>query len=278
MKLLPRGGKIFEVISRYDDPLTLESGPLYEPGDTLALIIPFLVYHGITGEQITAMGHKAKLTPGATELVARLKSQGWHVLCISTSYEQYAFSITQKLAISRENVACTSFPLVQIRRLLGRNESILLEQAEHEIVKLEPLTDDTETRSYLDDFCGQRLPQASYGELIGLVKPVGGRRKVDGLDNFGTRMGVSPSSWTVAGDSITDSKMLQAVNKAGGLAIAFDADEYALKYASMSLASLRLDDLWVVLEIWEQGGRQVVKRAVKEKEEAGATEDRDSFH
>ena len=38
--------------------------------------------------------------------------------------------------------------------------------------------------------------------------------------------------------------MLQAVNKAGGLAIAFNANEYALKYATMSLASVRLDDVF----------------------------------
>jgi energy-converting hydrogenase A subunit R len=72
-------------------------------------------------------------------------------------------------------------------------------------------------------------------------------------------MGGSLSDWTVAGDSITDSRMLQAVNKAGGLAIAFNANEYALKCASMSLAFVRLDDLWVALKTWEKDGRQVVE-------------------
>jgi predicted HAD superfamily phosphohydrolase len=51
MKLFPDGGKIFEVISRYDDLLTLENRPDYEPGDTLALIAPFLAYHRI-GERV----------------------------------------------------------------------------------------------------------------------------------------------------------------------------------------------------------------------------------
>jgi predicted HAD superfamily phosphohydrolase len=60
--------------------------------------------------------------------------------------------------------------------------------------------------------------------------------------------------------------MLQAVNKTGGLAIAFNADEYALKCATMSLASVRLDNLWIVLEAWEKGGRQDVEKVVKEKE------------
>jgi energy-converting hydrogenase A subunit R len=258
--------------------LTLEGRPLYEPGDTLALIIPFLVCHGITDEQIAAMGHKAKLTPGATELIAKLKPQGWHVFCISTSYEQYAYPITQRLGIPEENVACTSFPLVRISQLLSHNEFVLLEQAEHEIVKLKPFTDDTEIMSYLDDFYGQRLPRTSSGRLIGLVKPVGGRRKVEALDNFSTRMGEPLSGWTVVGDSITDFKMLEAVNKARGLAIAFNANEYALKYASISLASARLDDLWMVLQAQEKGGRQAVEKVVKEKEAAGGAGDREWLH
>jgi energy-converting hydrogenase A subunit R len=278
MKLFPRGGKIFEVISRYDDLLTLEGRLDYEPGDTLALITPFLAYHGIEEEQIAAMGQKAGLTPGATELIAKLKSRGWYIFCISTSYEQYAFPITQRLGIPIENVACTSFPLTQIRQLLSQDEFVLLEQTEHEIVNLNPVADDTRIREYLDYFYGQKLPQTSSGRIIGQVKPVGGRRKVEALENFSTRMGKPLSRWTVAGDSITDFKMLQAINKAGGLAIAFNANEYALPHSTLGLASVSLYDLWVVLEAWEKGGRQVVERVVKERQKAGGTKDREWLH
>jgi energy-converting hydrogenase A subunit R len=278
MKLFPQGGKIFEVISRYDDLLTLERRPDYEPGDTLALITPFLTYHGIEEEQIATMGQKAKLTPGASELICELKSRRWYLFCISTSYEQYAFPITQRLGILRENVACTSFPLAEIRKLLSQNEFALLKQTEHEIVNFNPFTDDTRIKEYLDYFCGQKLPQTRWGRIIGQVKPVGGKRKVEALEKFSTRMGKPLSRWTVVGDSITDFKMLQAVNKTGGLAIAFNANEYALKYATMSLASVRLDDLWIVLEAWEKGGRQDVEKVVKEKEVAGGRADREWFH
>jgi len=278
MKLFPRGDKIFEVISRYDDLLTLEGRPDYEPGDTLALIIPFLAYHGIEEEQITAMGQKAGLTPGAAELISKLKSRGWYIFCISTSYEQYAFPITRRLGIPSENVACTSFPLAQVRQLLSQNEFALLEQTEHEIVNLNPFTDDTRIREYLDYFYGQKLPQTSWGRIIGQVKPVGGRRKVEALEKFSTRMGKPLSHWTVVGDSITDFKMLRAVNKSGGLAIAFNANEYALPYSTLGLASVSLYDLLVVLEAWEKGGRQDVERVVKESEKAGETRDRGWLH
>ncbi|TEU18659.1 MAG: hypothetical protein E3I25_00860 [Dehalococcoidia bacterium] len=278
MKLFPRGGKIFEVISRYDDLLTLEGRPDYEPGDTLALIAPFLAYHGIEEEQIAAMGQKAGLTPGATELISKLKSRGWYIFCISTSYEQYAFPITQRLGIPSENVACTSFPLEQIRQLLSQDDFALVEQTEHEIVNLSPFTDDTRIMEYLNHFYWQKLPQTNSGGMIGQVKPVGGRRKVEALENFSTRMGKPLSFWTVVGDSITDFKMIQAVNKAGGLAIAFNANEYVLPYSTLSLASVSLYDLWMVLEIWEKGSRHAVERVVKEKEVAGGTGDREWFH
>ena len=278
MKLFPRGGKIFEVISRYDDLLTLEGRPDYEPGDTLALITPFLAYHGIKEEQIASMGQQAGLTPGATELISKLKSRRWDIFCISTSYKQYAFPITQRLGIPTENLACTSFPLEQIRQLLSQDEFALLEQTEHEIVNLNPVVDDTRIREYLDYFYWQKLPQTSSGRIIGQVKPVGGKRKVEALKNFSTRRGKPLSRWTVVGDSITDFKMLHAVNKASGLAIAFNANEYALPYSTLGLASVSLYDLLVVLEAWEKGGRQVVERLVKEKEVAGGTGDREWFH
>jgi len=114
--------------------------------------------------------------------------------------------------------------------------------------------------------------------MIGQVKPVGGRRKVEALENFSTRMGKPLSLWTVVGDSITDFKMLQAVNKAGGLAIAFNANEYVLPYSTLGLASVSLYDLWIVLAAWEKGGRHVVERVVKEREKAGGTKYREWFH
>ena len=66
--------------------------------------------------------------------------------------------------------------------------------------------------------------------------------------------------------------------QAGGLAIAFNANEYALKYATMSLASVRLDDLWMVLSAWEEGARPVVERMVREKQKASGTANKEWVH
>jgi energy-converting hydrogenase A subunit R len=53
--------------------LTLENRPGYEPGDTLALIAPFLVYHKIKESDIVALAKQAALVKGATQLISLLK-------------------------------------------------------------------------------------------------------------------------------------------------------------------------------------------------------------
>ncbi|MDP2744469.1 MAG: hypothetical protein Q8P00_05325, partial [Dehalococcoidia bacterium] len=110
MKLFPQGDQVFRVLSRYDDLLTMAGRPDYEPGDTLALIAPFLAHHGISQEHMADLAEKASLTPGSSRLVGELLQRGWKVFCITTTYEGYAHNLTGRLGIQRENVASTTFP------------------------------------------------------------------------------------------------------------------------------------------------------------------------
>jgi len=72
--------------------------------------------------------------------------------------------------------------------------------------------------------------------------------------------------------------MLQAVEAAGGLAVAFNANEYALPYSTMGLTSTSLFDLKEVLEAWQRGSRKEAEKIVKDKEKIGGSEDRGYFH
>jgi len=278
MKLFPNGDKVFEVISRYDDLLTLEEREDYEPGDTLALIVPFLVLHNISEDDIAGLAVKASLTGGAAKLISWLQSKGWKVFCISTSYEQYAIHITQKLGFYTHNVACTPFPLDKFRQTLCKEDCELLQQAEQDMLTMRPVADDDRIKQSLDNFFWEKLPATNLGMAIRQVKPVGGRRKVAALSRFADKYEQPLAKWVVVGDSITDFRMLQAVEGAGGLAIAFNANEYALPYSTMSLASTLISDLTEVLEAWQEGQRSRVEKIVKEKEKTGGVGDRGYFH
>ena len=270
MKLFPNGDKIFEVISRYDDLLTLEEREDYEPGDTLALIVPFLILHNISGNNIATLAAKASLTGGAAQLISWLEAKGWKVFCISTTYEQYAIYITQKLDIYAHNVACTPFPIDKFHQALGKEDL--------NILTMQPVADDERIKQSLDYFFGEKLPATKLGEAIKQVKPVGGRRKVAALERFADKYDQPLSRWVVVGDSITDFRMLQAVEAKGGLAIAFNANEYALPYATMSLASTFISDLTDVLPAWQKGYRKEIEKVIRAKEKVGGREDRGYFH
>ena len=278
MKLFPDGNRVFEVISRYDDLLTLEEREGYEPGDTLALIVPFLVLHNISEDNITTLAAKASFIGGAEKLISWLGSSGWKVFCITTTYEQYAIHITHKLGIYAHNVACTPLPLSQIRQTLCKEDFELLKQVEADILTMRPVDDDDRIKKSLDQFFREKLPATALGKAIKQVKPIGGRRKVEALNKFADKYSQPLSGWVVVGDSITDFRMLQAVESAGGLAIAFNANEYALPYATMSLASTFISDLTDVLAAWKKGQRKEVERLVKEKERLGGSGDRGYFH
>ena len=280
MRLFPGGERVFEAISRYDDLLTLEEREGYEPGDTLALIVPFLLYHGISEDDIRKLAQASKLVEGSRELIFSLQSRGWKVFCISTSYEQYAFSITQRVGISWKKVASTPFPLDSYRQTLGKegrfaNRPYKVEQVERDIPSL---SGDEELKRCLDNFFWTELPSTKLDKVMSEVKPVGGRRKVEALRRFAEEYGQTLSNFVVVGDSITDFRMLDAVNKAGGLAIAFNANEYALPYSTLGLASTHLSDLSTVLDAWEKGGRKRVEEVVKRKEKAGGKGNREHFH
>ncbi len=278
MRRIDDGDRIFEVISRYDDLLSLERKKGYEPGDTLALIAPFLIYHGICEDDMREVSEKATLVDGARELVAKLIDRGWWVGDITTCYEQYGYPITQRIGIPSQNVACTRFPLDQYRKAFRKEDFSEIEEVEKDILAMHPVKDDKNIKKRLDSFYWNETVNANVRAILKMVKPLGGRRKVKVLKIFARINQLSIDKTVVVGDSITDFKMLQAVNKAGGLAIAFNANEYALPYSTLGLASVSLYDLWVVLEAWEKGGRQAVERVVKGREEAGGTEDREWFH
>jgi energy-converting hydrogenase A subunit R len=277
MKLFPDGDRVFEVISRYDDLVTLEGRQDYEPGDTLALILPFLTLHNISDKDIAGLASTASFTGGAEKLVSWLQSKGWKVFCITTTYEPYALHLTQKLGIYSHHVACTTVPWNELRLAADAEELELVKQAEADILTMKP-DDDDRIKQTLDRFFREKLPATRLGEIIKGVKPMGGRRKLAALERFADKYGLKLSGWVVVGDSITDFRMLEAVEKAGGLAIAFNANEYALPYATMSLASTSLDNLAEVLEAWRKSQRKGAEKVVRGKERGGGSEARGYFH
>ncbi len=265
MGLFPGGDRIFEVISRYDDLLTLEGREGYEPGDTLCLILPFLLRHGIGRRHIEGLAEKAGLVAGAAETVSRLHALGWGVGLVTTTYQPYAYGLARRIGIPPERVAATPFP-AEAEAALPPEVEAAVAGTEAEVTLLRPEADDALIKQRLDAFFYELLPTTPLASLMETVKPVGGWRKVAALRSLSP---LPLSEVAVVGDSITDCRMLETVDREGGLAVAFNANQYALPYATCGLASTHISDILPLLEAWGRGGREAARQWVSRQEEAG---------
>lgn len=275
MKLIPVGGPLFEAISRYDDLLTLEGREGYEPGDTLALIFPFLRHHGLGEKEVISLAEQATLIPGAAELIQEIREQNSEAFCVTTTYQPYAQRLAQRVGIPPEKVAATPFP--QEAKALEPGEAKLVEAAEKELPQIYPKQGDATLKDRLDRFFWKELQNTNLGRLFSQVKPVGGQRKVAAVQQFARVAGAPPRRIAVVGDSITDYKMFQAIRQQGGLAVAFNANEYALPYATIGLASSNIADLMPVLDGWLRNGLTEVERLVTHLERMSTPGDRSNF-
>jgi energy-converting hydrogenase A subunit R len=274
MKLIgPAGARIFEAISRYDDLLALEGRSDYEPGDTLALIVPFFLLHGITEADIQAVSARAKIVEGAAYLFDQLRAEGWEIFIISTSYEQHAFNIGQQLTVPRDHIICTRLTLRERKRQLPEAFFRLIRATEAALLDLSAVLEHDETarlKELLDTLFFQQLPALGYE--IFATRVIGGERKAEAVRRIARERGVAIRDIIAVGDSITDFKMLREVAAHNGIAVVFNGNEYAVPYANVGLASVDIRFLYLICRAFERGGKEAALALV-----TGWEENRDAF-
>ncbi len=257
------GDKVFEVISKYDDLLTLEGRSGYEPGDTLKLIVPFLLYHNISERDIIEVSKTAKIIPGIKETISSLRESGWKVFIISTSYSQHAINIATRIGVPQNAVACTKLPLDTYHKKLKSADFRLVEDTQKRILEeLYPPEDEKRIVKVLDDFFFKGLSGTRLGQIFNEVRVIGGIRKVKAMDNF--VKGEPLKNVIAVGDSITDFKMLKKVRDEGGLAVAFNGNEYSIPYANVGLASTDQRFLLPLTDAFENGGKKGVAEVLRQ--------------
>jgi energy-converting hydrogenase A subunit R len=257
MKLMgEEGARIFEVISRYDDVISLEGREGYEPGDTLALIVPFFLAQGITEADIRAVSSRAKIVEGAKYLFEQLQADNWDIYIISTSYEQHAYSIGSQLGVPEDQIRCTKLDLTTMKRTLPESAFTLLKEAKEEILELySDIDSDHPDRivNRLDELFFKQLPELGF-EIFS-TRVIGGERKAEAIRAIAERKGIALRDIIAVGDSITDYKMLNEVATQDGVAVVFNGNDYAVPYANVGLASVDIRFLYMVCEAFARAGK-----------------------
>lgn len=275
---------LFPVLSFYDDYLAEVGTAGYQAGDTLALIAPHLLAHGVTDEDVANEARDAKVCFGVEEYIAGLKKDGWTVRIISTAYSQLWELVGKHIGVSMEDIACTTLDLKTLRERFGQNglfNTVLA--AEKNILGLIPLANDAMKEvdqgksvvevlgqnsrfspllGVLDNLYWKELPSRGY-QTLEAVKVIGGRRKIEAAQNFAQGLGISLSDVAYVGDSITDDALHARLSQEEGLPIAINGNNYALRNARVAVATRDMREIRPLLDRWQQGGFEHVQRFVR---------------
>lgn len=276
---------LFPLLSLYDDYLAEVGTEGYQAGDTLALVAPHLIAHGVTDEDVANEAKDAKVCFGVEEYIAGLKRDGWNIRIISTAYSQLWELVGKHIGVPMEDIVCTKLDLKSLSDRFGKREFFKMEvlRWERELPVIMPMAHEAAgqvdggrsvvnvfndpkfdpLKSALDVFYWEKPKDMWNYHVLDEVKVMGGRRKIEAAQNFAQELGVSLSDIAYVGDSITDDALHQKLREEGGLPIAINGNQYALRNARVAVATKDMRKLRPVLDAWQSGGFEQVQRFVE---------------
>ena len=269
--IMPQGAEFFRRVSLYDDYLAEVLNKVgYRAGDTLRLILPFMMAHGLSSKGMREFSREGILiVPGADE-VLRSISAAVPAYIISTSYCEYVHAVCDVIEFPEDQTFCTRVDLddyaipedevKQVQELAGRVLSrppIDIPPGAEGLNDLSP--EDQETIADLDDIFWRALPELSVYTIVDEVRTIGGPEKAESIRRAASYEGVEVGDVMYVGDSITDVAAFRTVRDAGGLAVSFNGNRWAVEEADMAVVAQRADPLLSLANAFLGGGRSAIE-------------------
>ena len=268
---IPDGAELFRRVSLYDDYLAeVIKRPGYRAGDTLRLILPFLLAHGQTSEGMRSFSKEGILVvPGAGEALRHLATTG-PAYIVSTSYCQYVEAVCEVVGFPPGQVFCTrvdldgwpiSTPEAEVVSALGERvlsrPPIELPPGAEGLDDLAPR--DRDTVADLDHIFWEELPRLDVYGIVDAVRTVGGPEKAESLREAAIREGAPLSGILYVGDSITDVRAFRLARSEGGVAVSFNGNRWAVQDADVAIVAERADPVVPIVEACLEGGRTALE-------------------
>ena len=275
-EFIPRGGEFFAKLSKYDDFLAdIAKKPGYKAGDTLRLILPFFKAYGVTDAGIREFSSRnILLVPGADAALKQIQSI-MPVFIISTSYRPYINSLCEVVDFPVENAYCTELSLDRYGipdpeiNYLRELHSKILALPSIEIPASADSWEDMDTGSLeciavLDRVFWEEFPSMACGKPLEEVNPIGGFEKAEAIRKSCQKTGIGLSEVMYVGDSITDMEAMKLVREAGGIAVSFNGNRYAIESADVACISPNAMILWALASTFNEGGTESIHNLASE--------------
>jgi energy-converting hydrogenase A subunit R len=247
---IPRGHEFFRRISLYDDYLAeVIHRPGYKAGDTLRLILPFYKAFGLDERSMERFSRRnIQIIPLADRVLRELNGY-LPTYIVSTSYSQYISGVCEVIGFPFANTYSTlvnlddyELPPTENKTIKGLHQRIL-DLPEFVIPQgaksSDDLTDeDRRTVFQYDEIFWEILPEMKIYAIIEDVNPVGGKEKAAAVLKILEHEEAELEDVVYVGDSITDIEAFRMVKAAGGLALSFNGNDWAVKEASFAVTAL----------------------------------------
>ena len=256
------GGKLFKIISRFDDYLVddvkLEN---YHAGDTLKLIVPFYKLAGLTNEKMIKFSRENIYLVDGSDDTLRFANELIDSFIVSTSYGQYIEALCNYIDFPFQNTYHTQLDVDgatnfnqfdkksdnvssssnNSQTIVGDKSPKFIEELkkveEFRKIILEHGEENEDDFNVLYDIFFNEFPKLEINKYIESVKTVGGKGKQIAVEDIVEKLDLGQGSIIYMGDSITDVEPLQYARDNGGLSVSFNGNEYPMNVAEIAVIS-----------------------------------------
>ncbi len=246
-RLIRNGGRLFDVISRYDDLVAYAlNREEVHFGSTMKMILPFLNAFGATDHWAYGFSKEdLEIFPGADRAMRYVGSL-LPAYINTCSYEHHMMAVCDAIGFPIGNVSCTqaSFDAVKINKaearelksLAGTISGLKVPDAAFSLDKAVSLMEeDTEIISVLDSFFLERLPEMEMVETLKPVGVMGQNEKAYVLLEVRRRTDIEFSDTVYVGGDSSDGQAMDLIRDNSGLSISFNGDERAVNSCNIAV-------------------------------------------
>ena len=277
------GGKLFKIISRFDDYLVddvkLEN---YHAGDTLKLIVPFYKLAGLTNEKMIKFSRENIYLVDGSDDTLRFANELIDSFIVSTSYGQYIEALCNYINFPFQNTyhtqldvdGATNFNQSDAKsKTVGVKSPKFIEELkkveEFRKIILEHGDESEDDFNVLYDIFFNEFPKLEINKYIESVKTVGGKGKQIAVEDIVEKLDLGQGSIIYMGDSITDVEPLQYARDNGGLSVSFNGNEYPLNVAEIAVISDHTIVSSILIDLHSRFDKEYVLDFIREYSQKG---------
>lgn len=253
---IPDGGELFKTLSLYDDYLVdIVEKEGYKAGNTLKLILPFLLNAGVTNDDMVEFSrNNISVLKDSKELLNHIKKMMNHYI-VSTSYGQYIEALSDYMDFPFENTFYTS---VDVDVDMSNEEKVSIEKFKNQILE------NPKDYDLFDKIFFEEIPKMSFYDSIKDVEVVGGEGKKKAIEKIISDKNIDKNQIFYIGDSITDVEPLKFAKNNDGISVSFNGNRYSINAAEIAIISESAIPSLLIADIYNENDKEEVLKFIEE--------------